>query len=95
VPTRPYKTWVSQGATRGEKEPSTLIIDLTISNKALGPLDSWEIGQPGLTTSDHLVIWASWEPLDEESDPREAIVTRWDISILIGDTERIEVAEHT
>ena len=95
MPTRPYKTRVSQGATRGEKEPSTSIIDLTISNEALGPLDSWEIGQPGLTTSDHLVIWASWEPREEESNPQEAMVTGWDISTLIRDAERIEAAEHT
>ena len=40
MPTRPYKTQVSQGAVRGEKVPSTSIIDLTISNQALGPLES-------------------------------------------------------
>ena len=95
APTRPYKTRVSQGAIRGEKEPSTSIIDLTISNEALGPLDSWEIGQPGLTTSDHLVIWASWEPLEEESNPQEATVTGWDVSALMGDAEGMEAAKHT
>jgi hypothetical protein len=75
--------------------PSTSIIDLTISNEALGPLDSWELGQPGLTTSDHLVIWASWEPPEEEANHREAMVTGWDVSRLMGHAEEIEAAEHT
>lgn len=44
TPTSPYKTRVPQVATRDEKEPRTSIIDLKISNEALGLLDSWERG---------------------------------------------------
>ena len=89
-PTRPYKTSVSGDGARGEKVPSTSIIDLTISNQALGPLASWEIEKEALTTSDHLVIWASWESPEDEDSPQEATVTGWQIGTLMEDIEALE-----
>ncbi|KAE8550137.1 hypothetical protein EYB25_008668 [Talaromyces marneffei] len=96
MPTRPYKTELSRDGIRGEKVPSTSIIDLTISNQALGLLDSWEIETDGLTTSDHLVIWASWEcPEDIEDSPQEATITGWQIGALTEDKKALEAAIST
>ena len=39
-PTRSYKTSISRDSARGKKVPSTLIINLIISNQALRPLAS-------------------------------------------------------
>uniref|UniRef100_A0A093X6J6 Phosphonoacetaldehyde hydrolase n=1 Tax=Talaromyces marneffei PM1 TaxID=1077442 RepID=A0A093X6J6_TALMA len=96
MPTRPYKTELSRDGIRGEKVPSTSIINLTISNQALGLLDSWEIETDGLTTSDHLVIWASWEcPEDIEDSPQEATITGWQIGALTEDKKALEAAIST
>jgi hypothetical protein len=95
VPTRPYKTRSSRGGVRGEKEYSLSIIDLTISNQALGPLASWET-EEGLTTSDHLAIWASWEPpYGDEEDPSEITTTGWQIGALAMDEEALKAASDT
>lgn len=90
VPTRPYKTQTSRGGRRGEKVLSDSIIDLTISNQALGPLASWEIEKEGLTTSDHLVIWASWDSPEGEEQSPQATITGWQIGVLLEDEEALE-----
>ena len=93
TPTRPYKTRVSRGSSGGERMPSDSIIDLTISNQALGPLAHWEIETDSLTTSDHVVIWTSWEsPEDDMADPQEATITGWRVRALIEDKEALEAA---
>ena len=94
-PTRPYKTAVSRDGCRGGKVPSTSIIDLTITNQTLGPLASWEMEAENLTTSDHLVILASWESLETEGSPNEGTVTGWQIGALMADQEALELARHT
>ena len=92
-PMRPYKTSVSRDGIRGGKEPSTSIIDLTISNPALGPLVSWEIEEGGLTTSDHPVIWASWDSLEAGNGPHKAVTTGWHIGPLMEDMEALQAVE--
>jgi hypothetical protein len=95
MPTRPYKIKSSRGGGGSKKEYSLLIIDLTISNQALGPLASWET-EEGLTTSDHLAIWASWEPpYGDKEDPGEVTITGWQIGALAVDEEALKAASDT
>ena len=75
--------------------PSISIIDLTISNQALGPLTSWEMEAERLTTSDHLAIWASWESPEDKDRPYEATVTGWQIGTLMEDEEELGLAMNT
>jgi hypothetical protein len=91
-PIRPYKP----RAMGDQGVPKILIIDLIISNQALGPLMACEIETEASIMLDHVMIWALWEPLEGvESGPSEKTVMGWQIRALIEDGEVLEAAEKT
>ncbi|EED11665.1 hypothetical protein TSTA_108510 [Talaromyces stipitatus ATCC 10500] len=97
-PTRPHKSRGPTASSGNETstqnlstEPRVSIIDLTISNQALGPLSGWEIEGQKLTPSDHVMIWASWEPPAMTiTEPTRKEVTGWQIENLLGDKEALQ-----
>ncbi|EED18393.1 reverse transcriptase, putative [Talaromyces stipitatus ATCC 10500] len=95
-PTRPHKLRDSTASLETSTEPRVSIIDLTISSQALGPLSGWEIESQRLTPSDHVMIWASWEPPTTAStEPTRKEVTGWQIEALLGNKEALQEAKDT
>ncbi|EED23614.1 reverse transcriptase, putative [Talaromyces stipitatus ATCC 10500] len=95
-PTRPHKPRDSTASFETSTEPRVSIIDLTISSQALGPLSGWEIESQRLTPSDHVMIWASWEPpATMSTEPTRKEVTGWQIEALLGDKKALQEAKDT
>ncbi|EED21750.1 endonuclease/reverse transcriptase, putative [Talaromyces stipitatus ATCC 10500] len=95
-PTRPHKLRDSTASFETSTEPRVSIIDLTISSQALGPLSGWEIESQRLTPSDHVMIWASWEPpATTSTEPTRKEVTGWQIEALLGDKKALQEAKDT
>ncbi len=49
----------------------------------------------GPTASDHVIIWASWESLEEEDEPGGVMIMGWQIDLLLEDEEAFSAIKRT
>lgn len=94
MPIRPQKIASSRDSIRSKKMSSILIIKLIVSNQTLDPLESQKIEKEDSIASDYIIIQALQESLEKESKPREVIVIRQQIDLLLKDKEALRAAKN-